>query len=431
MTALGGSSTVAYLLRSYPRLTQTFVLHEILGLEALGVRLQLWPVMDPHEQLRQSDLGRVRAPVRYLDVATQRGLGATVLDHLAVARRAPSRYVAAWSTVRRNRSVDTSYSASSRFDCLHQAAYLARRLRGDSTVGHLHAHFAHDPTLIALLTHRLTGISFSFTAHARDLYQIPRQALADRISAATAVITCCEANALYLDEVAPRDQRRKIHLIHHGVDVERFRPSIDESSRGDGAPLIVSVGRLVDKKGFPDLLRACAVLARTGRRFRCAIYGDGPLLSELTALVDALGISDLVTLESARPQDELIGILQSATMFALAPFVTSDGDRDGMPNVLLEAMACGLPVVSTRTAGIPELIQHDHNGLLAQPRDADDLAKQCARLIDDTETRTRLAEAGRATVTTRFDERDAAAQIATLFEEILRPAVPRVRADVG
>ena len=323
-----------------------------------------------------------------------------------------------------------SYTASSRFECFHQAVYLARRLRrADNTIGHLHAHFAHDPTLIALLTHQLTGISFSFTAHARDLYQIPRQALVDRIAAATAVITCCSANLLYLHQVVPRDQRGKVQLIHHGVDLDRFRPPTDRVPDRDRRPLILSVGRLVEKKGFPDLLRACALLTHTGRRFRCAIYGDGPLRPQLTALIAALGLSDTVMLAGERPQHELVAIFQSAAMFVLAPFVTGDGDRDGVPNVLVEAMACGLPVVSTRAAGVPDLVRHEHNGLLAEPRDPSDLARQLGRLIDDGAIRTRLGDATRATVTAQFDERAAAAQIATLFDQTM--CAGRVRRHVG
>jgi glycosyltransferase involved in cell wall biosynthesis len=371
-------------------------------------------------------VGGVSAPVRYLDAATQRRKVAIAVDHLRLALATPTRYAATLSTVLRGRSIDAAYTASSRLDCFHQAVHLARRLRRvDNSVRHLHAHFAHDPTLIALLTHQLTGISFSFTAHARDLYQIPRQALVDRVAAASEVITCCGANLSYLKEVIPRDQHGKLHLIYHGVNLARFSPSTEKVLSSDAVPVLLSVGRLVEKKGFPDLLRACAILAQTGRPFRCVIYGDGPLRPQLSAQVSALGLVDTVILAGERRQHELIPIFQNASMFVLAPYVTLDGDRDGAPNVLAEAMACGLPVVSTRVAGIPELVWHEQNGLLCEPRDADDLARQLGRLLDDAALRTRLGGAARATVSADFNARDAAARIAAIFEGIVTADDPR------
>jgi glycosyltransferase involved in cell wall biosynthesis len=181
--------------------------------------------------------------------------------------------------------------------------------------------------------------------------------------------------------------------------------------------LIVSVGRLVAKKGFPDILRALALLKQSGRRFRYAIYGEGPLRAELAALIAELDLAGEVSLPGERPQHELIPILRAADIFTLAPFVTDDGDRDGVPNVLVEAMACGVPVVSTRVAGIPELVRHEHNGLLAAPHDVAGLATALGRLIDDASWRAQLGAAARTTVTEQFDLRAAARQIAALFED--------------
>jgi glycosyltransferase involved in cell wall biosynthesis len=438
MIAPRTQSHIGYILRSYPRLSQTFILHEILALEQLGLSLQIFAITNPHEPVAQAQVAEVRAPVQYLEDVTRRSRAIILREHMRTALESPRRYAATLRYLLRNKVIDTGYTTSSRFECFHQAVYLARRLRRpDNTIGHLHAHFAHDPALIALLTHMLTGISFSFTAHARDLFQIPRQSLIERIAAASAVLTCCAANLTYFDEVVPPALRAKVRLIHHGVNLEGFQPRSENQERapvestknqdvvagsqfpvlGSAPPLVLSVGRLVAKKGFPDLLRACALLKQSGQHFRCAIYGDGPLRAELVALIEELGLTGDVALPGECSQRELIPIFQQADIFALTPFVTEDGDRDGIPNVLVEAMACGLPPVSTAVSGIPELIRHEYNGLLAQPRDVAELAAQLGRLLGDAQQRKQFGAAARRTVVEHFDLHAAARQIAEIFQQ--------------
>jgi glycosyltransferase involved in cell wall biosynthesis len=409
--------TIGYILRSFPRLSQTFILSEVLALEEQGVPLRLFPAIDPLEPVVQPQVAEVRAPVRYLADADD---GALQGAHAWLARHAPGRYAAARDYVQRRADLDEGYTAASRFACFDQAVMLVEQLHLAGDVGHLHAHFAHDPALVALLAQQLTGISFSFTAHARDLFQIPRHILVERVAAATAIITCCGANRDYLDEVLPPELRHKVHLIHHGVNLDGFQPAPRPAPAPDEAPLILSVGRLVEKKGFPDLLRAVALLRASGRRLRLAIYGDGPLRGELAELAARLGIGDCFELPGERPQRELVPVLQAADIFALTPFVTDDGDRDGVPNVLAEAMACGLPVVSTAVAGIPELVHHGENGLLCAARDVETIAAAIGRLLDDREERLRFGAAARRTVVEHFDLRAAAGRLAGLFEQAMR-----------
>jgi glycosyltransferase involved in cell wall biosynthesis len=426
---------IGYIIRSYPRLSQTFIMHEILALEEIGVGLSLFPITDPHEPVVQAQAATVRAPVEYLEVATRRGRAAALADHLRAALAAPIRYVKTLRYVLWNRELDEGYTTASRWECLAEALYLVRLLRRSARRGapidHLHAHFAHDPTLIGLLVQKLTGISFSFTAHARDLFQIPRTALAERIAAASAVITCCGANLDYLHESAPADARGKIRLIHHGVDLRGFQPTTDHrppttdvpqskiQNPKSKIPLIMSVGRLVEKKGFPDLLRACALLKERGYHFRCAIYGEGPLRGELAAQIAQHGLGDMVALPGAVAQSELVPVFQRTSVFALTPFVTEDGDRDGVPNVLVEAMACGVPVVATAISGIPELVVHEQNGLLVAPHDPTAIADALAALLDDDAHRAQLGAAARSTVVEHFDLRAAARELAALFERAL------------
>ncbi len=408
-------SRVVYILRSYPRLSQTFILNEILALERLGVRVQIFPITNPREALVQHDVAEVRAPAHYLETALERSRAAIVLEHLLVAASGPRRYLSTLAYVLRRRDLATGYAAASRFTCFIEAVYLARLLRRERTGAdpstRVHSHFAHDPTLIALLLKRLTGLPYSFTAHARDVFQVPRSALAERIREADAVLTCCHSNLEYLSELAP-EERRKLQVLRYGIDLGTFRPA--QPPQAD-VPLVVSIGRLVEKKGFGDLVAACRMLKDQGLRFRCVVYGDGPLRDELVEAVTRLGLTGEVTFAGARTQRELQVLLKQAHVFALTPCVTDDGDRDGVPNALLEAMACGLPVVTTTVAGIPEVIVHGQNGLLAEPHEVPVIADHLAALLTDPPLRMRLGSSARSEVVANFDREANARRLASVL----------------
>jgi glycosyltransferase involved in cell wall biosynthesis len=414
---------VGYLLRSYPRLSQTFILNEILALEQLGVQIHIFAVTHPHEEIVQPQVAQVQAPVDYLEGAEGRRWWIILWEHLLTFLFAPLRYLRTARYVLAHPEFDQGYTASSRFVCFVQAVYLARLLRRlhrrGQGVDQLHAHFAHDPTLIAQLVHRLTGIAYTFTGHARDLYQIPQKALGERIQEARAVVTCCAVNVDYLKQTAPVTHHEKLRVIHNGVNLQEFQPRDPAPSEpAEPAPLILSASRLVEKKGFPDLLVACQRLKAAGHRFRCLIYGDGPLRAELDRLITQLDLRDVVTLAGACTQQELRQLLPQATLFALTPIVTEDGDRDGVPTVLVEAMACGVPVLSTTVAGITELVTHDHNGLLATPHDVETITAQLSTLLTNGEKRRQLAQVARETVAQHFDLRSGAHQLYSLFQSV-------------
>jgi glycosyltransferase involved in cell wall biosynthesis len=229
-------------------------------------------------------------------------------------------------------------------------------------------------------------------------------------------VTCCAANVDYLRSVLPAPLHPRLRLIHHGVDVDRFVPV---PRPGAVSPVeIVSVGRLVEKKGFADLLRACAQLKQApdgSPPFRLQIYGDGPLRAELTELRDRLGLGGDVELAGERDGADILRAYQRADVFALTPCVTSDGDRDGVPNVIVEAMACGLPVVTTDAGGITEVVRHGLNGLVAAPRDVGAIAGHLAALLTDAPGRRAMGAAGRRTVVEGFDLRSAARELSLVF----------------
>jgi glycosyltransferase involved in cell wall biosynthesis len=280
-------------------------------------------------------------------------------------------------------------------------------------VTHLHAHFAHSPAAVAYLASVAGGPSFSFTAHAKDLYTTLPRNIRIRARAARFVLTCTEANGRHLRELLENDVSVPVHVVHHGTDLERFSPARRRPEPG----LIVSVGRLVPKKGFSVLVDAMGNAAGGGLDFRCEVYGGGPMRAELEARVHRLGLEKRLSFHGARPLDDIVAAYTRAMVFVLAPAVLDNGDRDGIPNVLVEAMAAGVPVVSTRVSGIPELIDDGENGLLVEPSDANALAAAIRRVLENPRLAARLASAGRRKVEREFDVVANSRRIAELLAE--------------
>jgi len=244
---------------------------------------------------------------------------------------------------------------------------------------------------------------------------VPEKVLTDRIRRAESVITCCRANLEYLNQIVP-SQQSKFSLIYHGVNLKDFQqiPNQDASSVPEN-PLILSVGRLVEKKGFQDLLQALLIVKERGEPFHCTIYGDGPLAQQLEEWIEEHSMAGEVRLMGDCTQQELISIYQKATLFVLTPVQTEDGDRDGIPNVLLEAMAVGLPVITTSVAGIPELVESNQNGLLYQPHDVQGIASGIFELLRNAEKLRQMGGAGSKKVREQFDVAQAAKKLKTLF----------------
>ncbi len=419
MSATPPPVTVGYLTKRFPRLSETFILDEILGLEAAGVPLRLFAVADPGEATVQPEVARVASPVTYLRTpggrrARLRDLGATVAAHGRLARRAPGRWLGVACYVareRRHRSSLVNFAQAGRLAChLEEAGAV-----------HVHAAFAHGPASVAHFVHLLTGLPFSFAAHAKDLYVSAPDLLERKVADAAFVLACSESAARELAERAGGDGA-KVVVASHGVDTGRFAPpgGVAGAAAGGGAPLrILAVGRLVEKKGYPVLLDALGRLAGDGLGFTCRIVGAGPLRPALEAEAARLGIGGQVELVGALTQEEIAGCYRAADVFVQASVVVATGDRDGIPNALLEAMASGLAVVASEVAGLPEAVAPGC-GLLVPPGDAGALAGALARLAADGRLRASLGEAGRAQVVASFDRRECIQAIVPLF---LRPTV--------
>ncbi|HEX2729066.1 MAG TPA: glycosyltransferase family 4 protein [Rubrobacteraceae bacterium] len=389
---------VGYVLKRYPRYSETFVVNEILAHEAAGMEVEIFSLLHPEDGHFQDDISRVRAPVTYLPA---KGLKAH--DFWTALSENGDDAPGLWSSLKDARNEDVRY--------VYQAVLLAREVHRRE-ISHLHAHFATASTTVARLAARFANVPYTFTAHAKDIFHesVVAEDLRRKLTDAAGVVTVSDYNLEYLrDAYGPAAER--VRRIYNGLDLERF-PYHPPRER---PPLVVAVGRLVEKKGFADLVSACAALRDGGLEFECRIIGLGDQEAELRDLVSHLGLDGQVELLGPRPQREMMEHVREASVFAAPCVVGADGNRDGLPTVLLEAMALGTPCVSTDVTGIPEVLRHEETGLMVPQHDPVSLAAAIERVIRDPGLRARLAERARELIEADFDVHENAARLRQVF----------------
>ena len=397
MDAHTAAGTVAVVLKGYPRLSETFIAHELHALEQRGLSLALYSLRRPTEPVAHPVHDEIKAPVVYLPEYLHDQPGRVFRSWLR-ARRLPG-YRAARAAWLRDLLRDPSRNRSRRFG---QALVLAAEM--PPSIAHLHAHFLHTPASVARYAAIIRGLAWSCSAHAKDIWTIPDWEKREKLAASAWITTCTRINAQHLRGLAAAAPR--VDLNYHGIDTRRFppppfaRPACDGRDPGSAVELL-TVGRAVDKKGLDDLLAALARIPRD-RHWRLTHIGGGPLLRELQAKAVSLGLAERILWRGALSQVAVLAAYRSADLFVLPCRVSSDGDRDGLPNVLLEAQSQKLACVSTRISGIPELIDDGTTGVLVPPRSPDVLADALERLIADPALRRRLGEAGFARATGEF-----------------------------
>jgi glycosyltransferase involved in cell wall biosynthesis len=367
----------------------------------------MYAIMDPQEQRSHPEALDLVPEVVYLQAGS---IWTSLPSALRTVRRHPRGVVRALAWVM------TRHSVAAARNWVH-AMVLVDRL-GERAPAHLHAHFLHSPAAIAFIARKINGQRYSLTGHAKDIYTTLPENVQMRCREAEFVTTCTEANRRHLVEeigLVPS----KVRLCRHGVDLERFNADRRDPQIGR----ILSIGRLVEKKGFDVLLRACGELRRRNVDidFELRIIGSGPLRDELLALADEEGIADAVHLPGSMSQAQVAAELAAAEVFALTPVVMPDGDRDGIPNVVLEAMAAGVPVVASAVSGIPEVIDDGVNGRLVSPRSPSLLADALAEVLGDAPQRARLGEGGRRFVVEECAWAHAVMPLRALFSEALAP----------
>ena len=391
---------VLYVLKRYPRLSETFIVREIVELEHRGVVVGIDALLPPEAGPRHPMVNHVRARVRYLPRRPHLIDAQALRAHLVVGLRRPISWV---REARRARRDDT-------WRRFVQAGIVARRVRRED-VGVIHAHFATAAAEVAGHAAALAGVPFTVTAHAKDIYTRENAGLLRRrVEDASTVVTVTDHNRRHLRTELPNT---RVALVRNGVPVgDAHGPVV-------GGP-ILTVARLVEKKGLDLLIDAMVMVRTLHRSARLEIIGDGPLRAELELRTVELGLADRVRFLGAQPSTVVEAAYGTAAMVVLPCRVASDGDRDGLPTVLVEAMAHAVPVISTDVVGIGELIDDGTTGLLATPDDPADLARAIVTLIDDPVRADMLGRAGRQQVMAAFDPAMSARELEAVFEGVAR-----------
>ncbi len=403
------------ILKGYPRISETFISNEILRLEQLGFRIHIFSMRHPREHFSHDSVKQIQAPVSYLPQAIfSPQFTALMLYNARAAAARPAGYRAAARLAGR-RWLRTRKSATLKH--LLQAGYIVGRLLAKHPVAHLHAHFAHSPTSVAMFTHIISGIPFSFTGHAKDIYTSDPRQLREKIHLATFAATCTEYNRSYLAAIAGR-ATTPLHRVYHGIDIRLFTQSSTNRTETQPPWNILSIARIIPKKGLDTVYHALRLLKDRGLNFHHTLIGDGDDREQITHLISQLNLTDCVTLAGTLPHHQVLDHFRQSDLFVLGCRIAVTGDRDGIPNVCVESMAMGVPVVATHVSAIPELIQSEQHGLLVTPNNPPALARAMQRLLTDMDLRRRVIVAAQKRVIAHFDNQRLIEQMADLFKGV-------------
>lgn len=390
-------ATVGFVLKGYPRLSETFIAQEILALEKRGLEIQIISLRHPTDKYVHPVHNEISAPVNYLPEYLH-DEPVRVARACWIARRLPG-YQKAVKLWRADLTRDFSRNRIRRFG---QACVLAVELPKE--IRQLHAHFLHTPASVARYASIMLELPWSCSAHAKDIYTSPEWELREKLADCQWLVTCTAANAEYLSGLAPSENI--VSLVYHGLDFDRFTPPDERSDHPDGSsPLnlvtILSIGRAVEKKGYDGLLRALAQLP-DNLHWRFVHIGGGELISKLITLSRRLGIDSKLDWRGAQPLDQVLLAYREAHIFVLNSRIASDGDRDGLPNVLMEAQSQQLACVATSISAIPELIINGDTGILVPPDSPETLSRAITKVIEDPILRRSLGDAGEQRVRSSF-----------------------------
>ncbi|MDO5617445.1 glycosyltransferase family 4 protein [Kocuria sp.] len=424
--SFAGQHRIGYVLKVYPRFSETFIVTEILAREAQGEQVEIFALRHSTDPRFHPELARVQAPLTYVP--------------------RPFKASEAWEVMARAQRIIPDFGlrlarllpdlAETEASEVHQGIELACSVvyRG---ITHLHCHFANLSVKVAEIASRLTGVPYSVTTHAKDLFHesVSHPRLERTFRHADHVVTISRYNRCFLSsnfQIFRSVAGQKVHLVYNGLELSRFPYAAPSNPSG---PLhVVGVGRLVEKKGFDVLIRAAAVAHRAGLEVRVTIAGGGERDQQLKELVSEVGLADRIEFQGPRTQREVGELLRQADVFVAPCVVGADGNADGLPTVLLEAMAMGVPVIATRVTGIPEVIRggdadgSGQTGILLEPGVVESLAQALTTVADPRWDRATVTRAAREVVETHFDSQHQAAALRALLPPVPTqlPPVPDV-----
>lgn len=399
---------IGYILESFPVLSQTVVLNELRMVRTLGVPCEVFSLLPPPQETMKHEMVALLTDDVIYCWQVRLPRHTVMRANLALLTwSGPVAYLSAYKL-----SKEAGFLSDLR--SFMRFAYWAYYLRSQG-VNHLHAHFGTEGATVARIFAMLTRLPFSMTLHAYDIFRNPPPDLGDKLREAAFVTTVSQFNKAHLLKTYAGVSSDKIHVIYPGVDLQQFSPNGNPSH--DERLCILSVGRLVEKKGFIYLVQACHLLQAQGLDFECRIVGDGPLFAELESVIAGYGLQEYVHLVGALPHEEVQSLLDWGSVFVLPCVVAEDGDRDGMPLVLAEAMAMQIPVISTELVGIPELVRPGA-GFLVPPRDAEVLADALRQMNEIGEAKRRaMGQRGRDIVAADFDLEKGVGELIGLFRQ--------------
>lgn len=404
-----GKPVLVMVLKGYPRISETFISNEILLLERLGFTVRIVSMRQPREDFNHASVDRIRAEVVYLPEYILPALGRLLAANWRTLCAHPRGWLRAAGLMLRH-FIESPKSATIKH--LLQAGLVCQQALRPGEAPHLHAHFAHSPTSVAVFAGLMSGAPVSFTGHAKDVWTQNPARLAEKIGRAAFVLTCTMANVSYLKKLSPNGT--PVFGVYHGIDLTLFDGQGARPAAGPPYRLL-SVARLTAKKGLDTVLEALAILAGQGLDFTYDLVGAGEDREELAGLAARLGLAERVRFHGALPHEKVLDLYRSAHAFVLGCRVLPNGDRDGVPNVVVEAMAMGVPVAATDVSALPELARNEETGLTCPPNQPAALAGNIARLLTEAGLAERLTGAARAAVVQDFDNAANTRRLAAIF----------------
>lgn len=375
--------------------------------------MHLFPMRQPRENFCHASVKQIKAAVDYLPTELFQDFHRLLLPNLFQAFQSPRKYKKALIAAKQGLNRGSELSTLKH---LLQAGYLVHyHLQGTCNIQHLHGHFAHSPTSVTLFASVMSNIPFSFTGHAKDIYTSKPEKLRRKIEMAKFVVTCTAHNKKFLEDLAG-STTTPIHCVYHGIDLSLFQNSFTNTPISSPYRLL-TVARITEKKGLPTIYNALSLLKKRGMNFRHTLIGDGDDRKKIEKLITELGLKSDCTLLGTRTHEEVLEKFKESDAFLLGCEIAQNGDRDGIPNVLVESLAMGVPAISTTVSAIPEVLLHEETGLTVSPKEPDDFANAIEKVLHNQDLRNKLRQKGQDFVQENFDNSKWIKKLSDIFTQ--------------